>query len=631
MADKQIGALPGTTDEPVRLNEAALRLIVDGIPGMLSIASADGRHEYANRPMLGYLGKAPSELSALGWLDACHPDEQDAARARWHHCIGAAQALNIRSRLRRADGVYRWFQAYVVPHFGEDGQLLRWHGLFVDIDDQTRAEDALRKSERDLRFLVDGIPGLLCVCAPDGELEYVNQPMLDLIGHPLEESKRFGWASTIHPEDRGDLVTRWIEATSSGRILDHEYRRRCPDGEYRWFHARMKPQFDGDGRILRWFALIVDIDARRTAELALRASELGLRRLIETIPALTWSATADGDPDYLNQRGVDYTGRSLADFKLLGWRDLIHPDDLEETNEAWARAVKIGGSYDVKHRLRAADGQYRWFHVRGEALRDGDGRVIHFFGLNTGIDTSERLEEDLRRTRERLSRAARVTAVAELSASVAHELSQPLAAVVTNGNACKRWLDADPPNIVRAKLTVEKIVEDGSSAGAVLSRIRALFKQSAPNKLALDLNQVISEVCSLLAGDFAASGTNLRSELDRSLPLISADRVQMQQMLVNLLHNGIEAMQFLESPIKELSIRSALLDGNRVLVAVRDHGVGLADPEKIFESFFTTKENGLGMGLAICRSIVESHGGQLWATNNEDRGATFSFSLPIHA
>jgi len=631
MAEEQIGAALEASEEPLRLSEAALRLIVDGIPGMICVANADGRHEYANRPMLTYFGKRPSELGEHGWLDAFHPDEQDAARERWHRCIGAGQALDIKSRLRRFDGAYRWFHARVNPHFGEDGRILRWHGLFVDIDDQIRAEDALRKSEQDLRFLVDGIPGLLCVCAPDGELEYVNQPMLDLIGHPLEQSKRFGWTLTIHPEDREDLRRRWIEATSSGKVLDYEYRRLCPDGAYRWFHVRMKPQFGGEGQILRWFALITDIDARRTAELALRASELGLRRLIETIPALMWSATADGNPDYINQRGVDYTGRSLSEFTRLDWESMIHPDDREESLEAWSRAVASGGSYDVKHRLLRADGVYRWFHVRGEALRDSDGQVIHFIGLNIDIDTSERLQEDLRQTRERLSRAARVAAVAELSASVAHELSQPLSAVVTNGNACRRWLDADPPNIVRARATAEKIVADGSSADAVLSRIRALFKQSTPNKVTLDLNQVISEVCSLLAGDFTSNSTNLRSELDRSLPPISADRVQMQQILVNLLHNGLEAMQLLESPSRELSIRSALLDGNRVLVAVRDHGVGLADPEKIFESFFTTKVNGLGMGLAICRSIVESHGGQLWATNNEDRGATFSFSLPIHS
>ena len=196
--------------------EAALRSLIDSVPAMMAIMGRDGKHEYANQRLLDFFGKKPLELREAYWLDFIHPDERAAARDEWIRCLGSSESLEIKSRLRRLDESYLWFHARMSPQLDDRGALLRWHAVFLDIDAQARADETLRKRERELRFLVDGIPGLLCICAPDGELEYVNQPMLDLIGHPLEESKRFGWASTIHPNDRDELVKRWIRSHAVG-------------------------------------------------------------------------------------------------------------------------------------------------------------------------------------------------------------------------------------------------------------------------------------------------------------------------------------------------------------------------------------------------------------------------------
>ena len=237
-------------------------------------------------------------------------------------------------------------------------------------------------------------------------------------------------------------------------------------------------------------------------------------------------------------------------------------------------------------------------------------------------------EDALRHAREKLAQASRIATVAELSASIAHEINQPLQAIVASGHASLRWLDATPPNIEKAIHTAKYVVRDGNAAAEVVSRIRALFKHAAPAKVDLDINKLIVQVRSLMADEIQGNGVSLETELGEDVPTIRADAVQIQQVIVNLVRNAIEAMAATMERPKPLWIR-ARREGDNVVVEVQDHGVGLSDSEKIFEPFITTKETGLGMGLAICRSIVEAHAGRIWAARNPERGVTFSFSLPI--
>jgi hypothetical protein len=497
----------------------------------------------------------------------------------------------------------------------------------TEFDDPKKAEEVLRESEKQLRQMVDTIPVMLIINSPDGEVEYVNQPLVDLFGRDLESLRNSGWTSIIHPEDAPALLERLRIVYWTGEPLNTEYRMLCADGKYRWVQCRKQPFKDENGKIIRWYGVLTDIDARKKAEMALRENEHQLRLIVETISALVWRATPEGWLDYVNQRGLDYTGKSLSDFAVSGWIDLIHPDDVDTTLRKWRRSVKTGKSFEAIYRLRGADGVYRWFQVRAEPLLDNEGRVIYWYGLHIDVDESKRVEELLRNSQEKLGRAMKIATVAEMSASIAHEVNQPLGALVVNSYACQGWLSSDPPNIERAKVVLERITRDGNAASEVVKKIRELYKQIDPAKGLLNIREVIDEAHHLMFDEFKRKKIKVNLELEEDLPAILADRLQMQQVLVNLMQNGIDSVESARICPKRITVRAMCKDTN-IVVEVCDNGIGIPDSEKVFESFFTTKENGVGVGLAICRSIIEAHEGNLWARNNEPGGAVFTFTLP---
>jgi PAS domain S-box-containing protein len=463
---------------------------------------------------------------------------------------------------------------------------------------------------------------------PDGELEMANQQVMDYTGRTPEEMK--AWLPTLYPDDQLDTADVWRRSVQTGSPFDVEVRIQRADGVYRWFHARGLPLRSGDGNIVRWYVVLTDIEDRKQAQQALRARERELNLIIEAIPALVWCAHPDGELTYVNRQVLDYTGATSEAMARNGWTDYLHPDDFDATVRAWSTAVTNGQrQYEVQYRLRRADGVYRWFHVLGQPLLDNEGQLTRWYGLLIDIDDRKATEEALRNAQARLSRATQTATVGELAASIAHEINQPLAAVVASGHACLRFLTADPPALESAYEAAESIVRDGKEAGEVVRRIRALFKRATPEAVAIDLNEVIGEVLGLLGGEATKRRVTVETELEAALPPVVADRIQVQQLILNLLLNGLEAMDDVAHRPKKLAIRSRQQCESTALVEIRDSGPGLKDPEKVFEAFFTTKENGMGMGLAICRSIVEAHNGRLWAASTDGAGATFCFTLPF--
>jgi len=635
------------TDEALRHSEQSLNRLIETLPAMIWRATPDGEPDYINPRLANYtgrgldgVGRGPEDLGRtlddLVQLKArnamVHQDDLEAAGRAWARAHETG-ALDLTARLRGADGSYRWFQARAEPMRDEAGRIVHWYGVAVDIDDRKRAEDALRKSEQELRSIVDALPQSISVLGPDGIGLYVNRPLLDYTGLTMERlmtPDARGNPVLFHPDDWARLKDERLRGLARETPFEIEWRVRRKDGEYRWFLVRYNPLRDEQGRILRWYASGTDIDDRKRAEDALRQSEQELRLLIDTLPAMVWRATPDGQPDYINQRLARDTGTSLMDLVDLKWQqNLVHPDDVDMVTREWARARETETPYNTTHRTRAADGSYRWVKSRAEPMRDAVGRIIHWYGVNFDIDDHKRAEEALRVTEAQLSQATALATVSGVAASIAHEISQPLAAMVANGHACQRWLAADPPNLERAQLAAERIVRDGTSAAQVVSRIRSLFKRTDLTRTLVNLNQVIGEVSREMTDELAGKNVRIEADLANDLPPIWADPVQMQQVIANLARNGVDAMASDENGPRVLGIRSRRDGTNRVLIEISDHGSGLEDVEKVFEPFFTTKQEGMGMGLAICRWIVEAHEGRLWAGHNSPRGAVFSFTLPI--
>jgi len=358
-----------------------------------------------------------------------------------------------------------------------------------------------------------------------------------------------------------------------------------------------------------------------------RRDDRKLRDVIETMPTFAWTALPDGAVDYVNRHWQEYTGLSNERTAGSGWQEAAHPEDLERNVEKWRASLVSGEPFEDEVRYRrAADGQYRWFLSRAVPLRDERGKILKWYGISTDIEDRKRAEQERERLRIDLAHVNRVSMLGELAASVSHELKQPITAAITDAKTCMRWLKRDQPDVNEACEAAKRIVADGRRAGDIIDRIRSLYQKSPPQQQLVDLNEIIREMLVLLRGEANQYAVSMHTELAADLPKIAADHVQLQQVFMNLMLNSIEAMKETGGV---LTVRSQLNEEGRLLFSVSDTGVGLPTEkmDQIFNAFFTTKPQGSGMGLSISRSIVEAHGGRLWAAANSRQGATFYFTL----
>jgi PAS domain S-box-containing protein len=878
-------------EDALTSSEQELRLLVEAIPTLVWRAAPDGNFDYVNKRMLEYLGAPLSEVIGWEWMDKVHPDDVGFKVRSWIQNLESGKPHDVVCRIRGADGRYRWFEVRGEPLRASDGTVLSWYGVLIDIDDRRTAEEALRESEYKLRQIIDTVPGLIWSTGSDGEPTHVSQGLLDYSGMRSEDFKHVGWKAFVHPDDFPETERAYYHAIQTGTSYQGVMRLRRADGELRWHHARCEPLRDRQGRVVQWYGLSVDIEERKQAEDRLRRSEAYLaeaqslshtgsfgwtpstgelhwsdeifrileydpnikptiervmqrihpddlammrrvldetsrgekdfdithrllmsdgsvkfvhvlsrllkdatgnleiagalmdvtentrlyrdlaereakiRRLVEAniigvftwraeggileandaflqmvgydrkdlvsgqlrwtdltpaewrerderavpewrstgtvqpyekeyfrkdggrVPVLVGAATFEEGANqgvafvldlterkraerdvtlgtealrrseaYLaDAQGLSHTGSSaFNETKILHWSDetyrilgfdprnglpsreaalqAIHPNDRGRIIQEARQAVHEKRDYKLEFRILLPDGTLKHAESTAHPTFSASGELVEV--VSTIIDVTERKRaqeehERLRQLESDLAHMNRLSMMGELAASLAHEITQPIAAARNNARAALNFLGKQSPDLDEVREALGCAVGDADRAGIIIDRMRDHIRKAPPRKHRFDLNEAINEVIVLARSAIAENGVSVRTRLSEGMAPVEGDRVQLQQVLLNLVLNAAEALSAVDKGARDLLISSEQRT-NGVVVGVLDSGPGIYPEhiERVFEAFYTTKSSGVGMGLSICRSIIEAHGGRLWADANEPRGAAFQFTLP---
>ena len=505
--------------------------------------------------------------------------------------------------------------------------------LSLKIAEHKRTEEKLRESEAYLAEAqkVSGTGSWARVSAT-GEMRYWSEECFRVLGFdPHDGPPRFEtFLQRVHPGDQAKV--RELSEKAGREKVDYEthYRIVHPGGELRDIHVVSHPVLGPSGELVEFVGTVMDVTERKHAEENLRQSEAYLVEAQKLTHTGSWVwEVAPRRALHLSEEwyriyGFDQKdGVSAWDQRL----ERIHPDDRARRQRAIDQAISEKSEYELEYRIILPSGTIRYLHSVGHPVLDASGNLVQFVGSSTDITERRQAEEALRLAQADLARISRITTMGELTASLAHEVNQPIAAAVTDANTCLRWLSRDQPDLGEAREAASRMVKDATRAAEIISRTRLLFKKVNPQWESVDMHEIIREMVALMSGEAARYSISVWAELAAELPEVMGDRVQLQQVLMNLMMNSIEAMKDTDGP-RELIIRSQTTEG-QLLVSISDTGVGLPQQaNKIFDAFFTTKSQGTGMGLRISRSIVESHGGRLWAADNSSRGASFHLSLP---
>jgi PAS domain S-box-containing protein len=566
-------------------------------------------------------------------LQRTHPDDVAFVKQTIERASQEQKDLDFEHRLLMQDGSIKYVRVVGRAVKDKSGEI-EFVGALMDITSAKEAEDRTR-------LIIDTVPAQLWTESPEGIVDFVNRRWVEYTGMTLEEAVGWGWTGMVHPDDIQRVLSKWRTLISEGKPREIESRLRRSDGVYRWFLSRVCPLVDHSGRILGWYGSDTDIHDRKEAEEKLRQSEAHLQeaQTLGRIGSWVFNVAAGTvsviSPELFRIFGRDPEEEQLSEEMLseLGshpiFRASIHPEDLSFVEEFSNKARNENKAQELEYRIVLPDGSVKYVYSVVHAVLGDSGKVVEYIGTIMDVTERKRAEEALRQTQADLARVSRVTSLGELTASLAHEVNQPIAAAVTSANSCIRWLAADIPNLDKARAAAARIAKDGTRAAEIISRIRLLFQKGTQQLELVDVNEVIEEMIVLLRGEATRYSISVRTELATDLPPVMGDRVQLQQVVMNLMTNSIDAMKAVDGT-RELAISSQQAENEQLLVSVSDTGVGLppGQADQIFNAFFTTKPHGTGMGLRICRSILESHGGRLWAASNSPRGANFYITLP---
>jgi PAS domain S-box-containing protein len=629
------------TEEALRRSEQQWRDVFENNPTMYFMVDDHGTIMAVNPFGAEQLGYKVDELVGQPVLKLFFDADREAAQSRVAQCLQQlGRSMSWELRKVRKDGEMLWVRetARAVLRGNQPVVLIACE----DITERKSAEEKIRQQEIEIRQIIDFVPEHVAVLGPDRSRLYINQAALNYHGITLEEWRdadrhilqaphRF-----VHPDDWYRMLNETEYKFVSGTPHQTELRLWRKDGTYRWFLFRYNPMRDAQGHILRWYIASTDIEDLKQAEQKLRQSEAYLAEAQRLSQTGSWAwIPATGEIRYWSEECFRLQGFDphAGPPRIEALYERIHPEDLAGVKEALEQGIRKKAMYEYDYRIIHPNGAIRDIHLVGHPVLSPTGELIESVGTVIDITERKRAEQErerLRQAQDDLARVSRMMTMAELMASLAHEVNQPIAAAITNASTCLRWLTRDSPEVEEARAAASRMLESGKRATEIIKRIRRLFEKGPPLRELVDLNEAIREMIALLHSEATQHSIAVRAVLEEDLPQVIGDHLQLQQVLMNLMLNGIDAMKEVERT-RELVISSQREGNDQVTVSVSDTGVGLRTDEaaQIFEPFFTTKVHGTGMGLSISRSIIQSHGGRLCAAANSPCGASFCLTLPI--
>jgi two-component system sensor kinase FixL len=496
------------------------------------------------------------------------------------------------------------------------------------------SEAGLHESEERFRIVANAAPVLIWMAGVDKLCNFFNKPWLKFTGRSLEQELGNGWAEGVHPDDLQKCLKIYTEAFDARKAFVMQYRLRRYDGEYRWVSDQGVGRHDAQGNFAGYIGSCVDVTELVNKDAALRESEERMRLAADAVNLGIWEWD-------LNKDEIWATNARRA---LLGWPaagrigfeafiSRVHADDRDRVRQTIDDAIHKGKDYDSEYRLVLPDGIVRWMATRGSVHLDINGKPARLLGVSIDITARKQAELEAQQRRDELGHLSRVAVMGEMAASIAHELNQPLSGIISNASAGRRFIDRGDVDLSELRDLLGDIIADGSRAGEVIRSIQGMVKKGSRASQQVNLNDLVGKVLHMVKPNAMLQSCELSTSLDPDLPAVDGDPVQLQQVLLNLVINAFDAMH--DTPVTHRKVVIATernVDG-AIRTSVRDYGVGISEEarERLFDHFFTTKRDGLGMGLAIVRSIVESHGGTVTGENSQGAGAKFSFTLPASA
>jgi PAS domain S-box-containing protein len=615
-----------TAETELRESESRFRIVADAAPVLIWMSGVDKLRTFFNKAWLEFTGRVMKEELGSGWADGVHADDLQKCLKTYTEAFDARQPFVMQYRLRRHDGDYRCINDEGVPRFDSKGQFIGYIGSCVDVSDLLQKERELNESEERVALAAEAAHlGVWELDTTTNKIWLSDQARKLFQFEPEAEITYSLWNDRVHPEDRAlrkEAIRRAVDTRGRYEI---EYRIVLPDQTVRWIAGRGHCVGNPETKRGRLLGVSMDVTERKQAEqlfqLAAEGSHLGVWDWDETTGKLLW----DGATREIFDVPVE------GEVALDTFYRAVYPHDLERVKGVWRRAVESGLPYQIEFRVRRSNGAIGWVHARGRGYYDDKGKPLRMIGVVFDITDRKQAELEAAQRREDLGHLSRVAAMGEMAASIAHELNQPLSGIISNASAGQRFIGRGHVDLREIRELLADIAADARRAGDIIRGVRSMVTKSAPVRQQINLNELVMKVARIVTANAMLHSCKLEARLEPKLPAIEADPIQLQQVLLNLIINAFDAMR--DTPVgrRKVAIATGWNGDGTILTSIRDYGVGIPEEAcmRVFEHFFTTKTKGLGMGLAIVRSIVESHGGTITAENAEDGGARFQFTLPV--